>query len=472
MRSSTLTSILLGAAILGALLAPRLPALLHTGRPSDPKIGGGFDRAPTAAQQGDGALSLRADLDHTVIAMGQSSEVSLVIEVTAAPGRGAAAAAPVHVALVLDTSGSMVEEDRIGMAQRAANALADRLRPADSLALVTFDDQAWLRLPRGPVLNPGLFHDVVAGLSPGGGTNLYDGLSRGFAELSSPSLEGVKRVVLLSDGEANIGVTEPEQIKALAAARASEGVGLSTLGVGLAFNEDLLASLADVGGGRYAYADQRGELEERFLSEVDALAATVAREATLEVRLAAGDRVERLYGYGAEEIAPDQGGFRVYLGDIGEGQRRRVVARVRLSGDSADPGEQGRIAARTRLRYSDVASGQSVSTEGEVRVRISGREDEVAGGLREEDARTAAMAEAASAMEASAQQWAEGQVSEARQTLQRALDALSSAPTGGAPAPAMPELEQQLQQLDAAPDGAERRRAVIQAKEAARVYTR
>ena len=382
MRSRTLTSLLLGAAILGALLAPRLPALLHTGGDADPNSG--LDPVPAPQPQRDGALTLRADLDHTVIPAGQSSVVNLVIEVSAGAARGdATRQPPVHVALVIDTSGSMIEDDRIGTARRAANALADRMRPSDSLALITFDDQAWLRLPRGPVVNPGLFHDVVAGLSPGGGTNLYDGLSRGFSELSQS---------------------------------------------GLAFNEDLRASLADAGGGRYTYADQRGELESQFLSEMDALAATVAREATLEVRLASGDQVERLYGYGADEISPDQGGFRVYLGDIGGGQRRRVVARVRLSGE---PGERG-----------------------------------------EDDARTAAMAEAASAMQASAEQWAEGQVSEARDTLQRALDALSSTSTGGAPPPAMPELKQQLDELERAPDGAEARRAVIQAKEAARVYTR
>lgn len=462
MRSGTLTSILLGAAILGAVLAPQLPGLLRHDGDAQPT-------PPRPVEAGDGSLTLRAELDHGVVARGQASEVNLVIEVTAA-GAGSmdAHSPPVHVALVLDTSGSMVEDDRMGTARRAANALASRLRPQDSLALVTFDDQAWLRLPRGPVLNPGLFQDVVAGLSPGGGTNLYDGLERGYRELDQAGLEGVRRVVLLSDGVANIGVTEPEQIRALAAQQADRGVGLSALGVGVEFNEDLLASLADMGGGRYAFADRDGELERAFTSEVETLARTVAREAVLEVRLAQGDQVVRLYGYGSEQISPDQGGFQVFLGDLGDRQRRRVVARVRLGPSD----EAERVTARTRLRYHDATSDQGVTDEGEVRVKTSELDADLSGGLRAEEARTAALAEAASAMEESAEQWTQGQIDEARETLRRAMDALSSAPTGGAPAPAMPELEEQLQQLDAAADGASRRRAVIQAKEAARVYTR
>lgn len=458
MQRATLSLLLVGAAALAAYIVPRLPAFADRTDPGAPP-----DPSPMEEVFGPsaGALTLSAALDQDVLLHGADEDRYLVVEVSA-PAHATGERPPVHVALVFDTSGSMTEDNRISDARQAARAVVARLEPSDSLALVTFDDQAWVRIPRTPALEPALLRTAIAGLMPGGGTNLYDGLNRGINELARPGIEGVRRVLLLSDGEANMGITDPEAMVALAASRVDDGVTVSALGVGLDFNEDLLAAVADAGGGTWRYGDGQGVLPEIFADEFERMTRVVARETTLELTLGPGVALEEVYGYRAVERS---GSAAIFLGDLHAGEARKVVARVRVP-----DGELGRIpVAEARLRYYDLGEDAGAEARARVDARVSADPDVRAASVNEDARRQVARALAGAGLARSARAWDEGRIEEAREALRTARGEVEDL---AGSTDMIPELVEHLETIDTPVSEAERRRAVKHAKEAARAITR
>ncbi len=458
MQRATITGLLAGAAALAWLIAPHLPRLRPDVEPDEPRRPERRE-APDDGSWGDGALRLSASLDRPNLLRDASGQRYLVIEVKAPEAAGARV--PVSLALVFDTSGSMMEDDRIAQARDAAQAVVSRLSPQDALALVTFDDQAWVRIPRTAALDPALFRQTIAGLMPGGGTNLYDGLVRGLDEVSKGGRSGARRVILLSDGEANIGVTEPARIVDAAAARVAEGVTVSALGVGLDFNEDLLADLTDASGGSWRFADQPGAISALLEGELDRMTRLVGQELTLEVELGEGVALDQVYGWSARR---QSGGFQVFLGDLHAGETRKIVARVQVPTD--EDGE--RIVGEARLRYHDL-------TEGPARQRATARGTVSMDAARAlwtaspDRMRLVSEALAGDAIQSSASAWAEGRTEGAREELRQVQEELREL---GQPLDQVPALSTWMEAVDTPMAEAEQDGAVKRAKEAARGIAR
>jgi Mg-chelatase subunit ChlD len=204
---------------------------------------------------------------------------------------------PLNIALVIDCSGSMGSEDKLEYARAAAISLIDRLRRDDVVSVVTFDDSAQLLVPAQPVGDTARLKDRIAALTPGSGTNIYDGLRLGYREARKyAGREGVSRVILLSDGEVTAGVTDPAAFQRLAAAEVDREIQTTTVGMGVDFNEELMLAIAREGKGNYHFIKDGADTRQVFAQELEELTHVVARAVRLRIRLAEGVGLVRVLG--------------------------------------------------------------------------------------------------------------------------------------------------------------------------------
>ena len=315
MHRWTLTVLLSVTAGIAAWLAPTA-----LGRPA-PLAGPARDPGTPleALATRDGPLDLRVAVDQRAVPAQGVSRRYLVATISAGAAADAARL-PVDLALVMDTSGSMSGSGKITEARRAAAALVDARGPEDAFALIRFADRAQVVRPLGHHPKD-LLRLAIGDLSPDGGTNLSEGLLAGFDEARRGS-GSVRKVILMTDGQANQGVTSAEALARLAD---RAGVTVSTIGVGLDFNESLLASMADSGHGRYRYVGVGTDLTAAYADELDAAAHLVASGARLQVEFAEGVLPQRVFQWTAD-LQPHRAS--IAIGDLAAGQTRTVVVEV------------------------------------------------------------------------------------------------------------------------------------------------
>jgi Ca-activated chloride channel homolog len=340
MRRWQFTLGLTGLAIVAAALAPRL---LTKPTPQDPKPVPPpppevplevpeISEAPTLPA---GHLIVEAGLDQTAVLRGQDNDRFLAVSVTAPEDIGKSFRRNLALSVVLDASGSMSARGKIDYAKHAAKLLADSMEANDIYSLVVFNDGASTIVPPTEVENAAAIKRAIDRVYEGGGTNLYAGLQEA-GTLMQGSLQDnmVGRVILLSDGLVTVGVDDPNTIAKLAAKMASQGMTVSTVGLGLDYNEDLLARISDIGGGEYDFVDDAQELSSVFSDELRRSASVVARGTRVTIDLPDGVEGLEVIGWDAEQTA--SGDWTVWMGDIYAGETRKIIARVRVTGDGAD----------------------------------------------------------------------------------------------------------------------------------------
>ena len=256
-------------------------------------------------------------LDHQLLAVEGEHDVHAMLELSLPEAEGAATQPSLRLALVLDRSGSMAG-DKLAVAQRCAAWLVSRLRPVDELALVSYDDQVRLLAPLAPVREAPL-RAAIAGLRPGGSTNLSGGWLRGLEQLRGSG----GKILLLTDGIANVGITGRGELAELAGTGAREGVGTTTIGFGADFDEELLTAMADAGRGNAHWAATPDEAPTIFARELEGLTRVAAQNVTVELR--PGPRVELLGVLNEYPQVPVAGGVQLELGDAYAGEQRRIV---------------------------------------------------------------------------------------------------------------------------------------------------
>lgn len=209
---------------------------------------------------------------------------------------------PLHLAVVLDRSGSM-SGSPLEEAKRCAVALMERLGPEDRIALVTYDNSAQVVHPLARVKDPDAFRRLVGGVRSGGCTNLHAGWQSGVAELQTahgPKI--LSRLLLLSDGRANEGVTDLEELAGAAQGAQAQGICTSTCGLGGAFSEELMTRMARAGQGRAYYGESAEDLMAPFMTEFDLLDNLFARDLVLSLDLPEGVKATQLSDF--TEVRP------------------------------------------------------------------------------------------------------------------------------------------------------------------------
>jgi Ca-activated chloride channel family protein len=261
---------------------------------------------------------------------------------------------------VVDVSGSMEREDRLGLVRKALGLLLDQLRPDDRVALVVYGSRGSVVLPHTG--DHAALRRAIESLYPDGSTNAEEGLTLGYDLARRSFREGsINRVILCSDGVANVGATGPDSILARIGAEARGGIELTTVGFGMGnYNDVLMEQLADRGDGAYAYVDTLDEARRVFVENLTGTLQTVARDAKVQVEFDPAVVARyRLLGYENRDV-PDER-FRddtVDAGEVGAGHAVTALYEVKLQ-----PRAPKRATAATlRLRYESAETGKVVET--------------------------------------------------------------------------------------------------------------
>ena len=267
------------------------------------------------------------------------------------PGGRVQARPPLSLAIVIDRSGSMEGEPLANAKAAAANLIA-QLDERDAFTVVTYSsaDETVVPMMRATRTAKQQARAAIEQIWDDGNTCISCGITRGAAELvSTPVADGLRRMVLISDGQANTGLWDRNDLAQLAVDTAARGISISTVGVGLDFDEVTMTQLADVGHGHYYFVEDTAQLGAMFERELGGLAETVATDVRLVITDAAGT-IEEAYGYpmtrqGRDVIVP--------IADLRGGETRKVVLRSTI--DTAKTGRL--VVAQLALHWRRTADG-------------------------------------------------------------------------------------------------------------------
>ncbi|WP_199620073.1 vWA domain-containing protein [Paenibacillus alkalitolerans] len=266
---------------------------------------------------------------------------------------------PVNLTFVIDVSGSMNREDRLELVKKSLKLLVDSLSGSDQIAIVTYGSDARAVLEPVSLEEKDEVLDAIESLTPGGSTNAEEGLKLGY-EVADKQFSGaaVNRVILCSDGVANVGETSAEGILKQIEDYAERGITLTSVGVGMSnYNDVMMEKLADQGNGAYAYVDSFSEARRLFVDDLTGTLQTIARDVKIQVEFDP-KRVDRyrLIGYENRDVADeDFRDNRVDAGEVGAGHSVTALYEVKLIDTEDDAADFGEV----RVRYLDEKSGRT-----------------------------------------------------------------------------------------------------------------
>lgn len=270
-------------------------------------------------------------LTQSKVLQGTSGDISVALTLSGEDIRGPEnqAIQPVDLVVVLDRSGSM-NGRKIADARNAVIQLINYMGRDDRMALVTYSNGVELLSPLVGLGGGQREHleSLVRRVSAGGGTNLGGGLQMGINTLvHHASSNRQRRVILVSDGLANQGITSPRDLGAMAARATEWGMGISTVGVGYDFNEVLMTTIADYGAGNYYFLENPRAFAEVFKREFESTRNVVASNAELRIRLKDGVQLIDAGGYPISMV----GNVAVIrIGDLLAGQQRKIYLTYRV----------------------------------------------------------------------------------------------------------------------------------------------
>ncbi len=258
------------------------------------------------------ALHLTSEWNRPYLPTGGAEKVSLLIE---ARGNGEVqlSRAPLNLSLVLDRSGSM-SGSSLEYSKRACQFVIDQMQEQDLLNMVAFDEEVITVFEPQRVTHKDMMNQKVAAIHSGGCTNLSGGLIQGAQYVKRNNQEGmVQRVILLSDGHANEGIVDRNKLAAIAKEYNHSRIGITTIGLGDGFDEELMEGIADGGGGNFYYVEKPDDIPGIFAKELQGLLSVVAQHVHLTVKPADNVQVTRVYGYDA--VSNDKS-LDIKLGDL------------------------------------------------------------------------------------------------------------------------------------------------------------
>ncbi len=278
---------------------------------------------------------------------------------------GGGSRTPVNVAIVIDRSGSM-QGEKIAKAREAAVLAVDRLNADDIVSVVAYNDTVSVLVPATKASDKDAIRSGIERLSAGGSTALFAGVSKGAEEVRKfISNNRVNRVILISDGLANVGPSSTGALADLGASLAKERISVTTIGLGLDYNEDLMTQLARKSDGNSGFAQSSADLVRLMQAEFGDVLAVVAQEFVVRIDCADGIRPVRVLGRDAEISG---GTVRVQINQLNAGQEKYVLLEVELPATSA-----GRVldVASVTVTYANMSTRATDKLAGATSVRFT-----------------------------------------------------------------------------------------------------
>ena len=318
-------------------------------------------------------LRLKIEPERDYLLSGSKAELVLKIDLVAAAVRGKHSRTPLNLAVALDRSGSM-SGAKIEKARQAAMLVVDQLSPEDYFSMIIYSDHAEVLLPAQRVEDKERLKRQIGRISVAGSTALYAGVKAAAEQVEKHlSSHRINRVLLLSDGLANVGPSSPAELRRLGGALSERGIAVTTIGVGDDYNEVLMAGLAEASDANYYYVQDTEKLPQIFAKELGELLTVAARQVRIEIICPAGirpigliGRQERFEGQRAvvrlehftplqdrylflrcraEQDSPEIATVNVtYIDELNQGAEETIkdVARIKFTGDPAQANQSSR----------------------------------------------------------------------------------------------------------------------------------
>ncbi len=284
-----------------------------------------------------GSLRITTTLSQGLVDPMGTDELYAEIEVEAIGGAPAERPS-LNVALVVDRSGSMRTEP-MRYARKAAHTFVEGLDAGDRAALVAFDHRSVVEMPSTGLDVDGQhrMHAAIDGLRSSGRTNISGGLDDGFEQvMSEEDGDGLRRVVLMTDGIPNEGITDRAGLASRSAEIYQEGAVVTTLGFGTQYDASMMSAMAGEGGGNFRHISSSEDLEVAFAEELEDIQSTVASNISIDLFESQGVQFEEIYGYQSRSL---RRGERIGIGDLAEGETRSIMVKLDVQELLAEPGE-------------------------------------------------------------------------------------------------------------------------------------
>ena len=286
-------------------------------------------------------MKSKIKFDHKMVKAGEETSVYLLAKVSGPKADSSREPLPLNLSVVIDRSGSMSGE-KLRYVKMAAQDLVRGLSAKDRLSLVSYGHDVRTELEPRNVDNKTIFRRAIDAIRIQGNTFLSGGWIQGCEFVSSAlNRSGVNRVLLLTDGLANEGITNHNQLADMARQHKNQGVTTTTFGVGLGYNEDLLSRMAHEGGGAFYFIDNPDQAEALFKEELKDLYNIVGQNLTVAIETESEVRsLKQLYDYSHRE----QGGALLYqLGDLYAEEERFQLFELKLKELNEGEVKLGRI---------------------------------------------------------------------------------------------------------------------------------
>ena len=317
---------------------------------------GAMSLSACSAESIDGSVRLRIDLDRAVLPAESSGRAIIKICLDGVRRPRHDVRPPVNLALVIDRSGSMGGE-KLEKAKEAAREMLRHLSSDDIFSLVAFESGVQTLIGAQPVGDGRAIERAIDSIVAGGSTALFAGVSQGASEVREYIESGryVNRIVLLSDGIANVGPSSPEELGRLGAALVKEGISVTTVGLGLGYNEDLMTQLAQRSDGNTYFVESSGDLPRIFAAELGDVLNVVARRVVVEIEFPVG--VRPLNFIGREGVIRGQKA-ELTLNQLYGGQEKFALVEAEVT--PPESGTESEI-ARARVSYDDTLTQRNIT---------------------------------------------------------------------------------------------------------------
>jgi Ca-activated chloride channel family protein len=326
---------------------------------------------PAAAAAADKPVTLEARLAQPVMKAGETQKNYLRVALNGCEPKRSNERTPVNVAFVIDRSGSM-EGPRITQAREAAIMAVNRLDQNDIASVVIFDDKVDVLIPSQPVNDRAMFAERIRRVGVRGDTAIHDGVMEGAREVRKfKDAKRLNRVVLLSDGQANVGPSLPADFARLGRELLGDGISVSTIGLGLDYNEDLMLQLARASDGNHAFANAPDDLIQIFNREFDDVLAACAQTVSIDVEVGSGVKLTRTLSREGD-VQGDRAAFK--MNQVYAATEHYVLLELEVEG--ATPADE-RDLGRVHVSYTVPETGVREVIETPIRGRFSVSADDV-----------------------------------------------------------------------------------------------